>query len=325
MKEQYSIAHEGTSKKEAGTESPMKIGVIVPLGELGYRDKPFSYHEIRDRAQQAEELGLDSIWLYDHLLHRFPERDDTVGFWENWTMMSALADATSSASLGTQVLCTPFRNPAVLAKMADTFQEVSNQRLILGLGAGWHKPEFDAFGAPFDHRISRFQESLEIIVPLLREGHVNYNGKYYQAQDCELKPRGSTENGPPIMIAAFGPRMRKLAARFADSWNTDWIGPVESLDEHKSGLAEACVEIGRDPSTLELTGGVTVAYPQLGDLPTWMISDDQYVTGSTTEVANSFQAYADAGVSHIMCGLYPFTEDAVNKLATATEEFRANH
>src|SRR4030081_3991212 len=96
-------------------------------------------------------------------------------------MLSALAEATQKVQVGTLVLCTPFRNPAVLAKMATTLDEVSGGRVILGLGAGWHQPEFDAFGVPFDHRASRFAEAVAIIKPLLREGHVDFSGSFYAA------------------------------------------------------------------------------------------------------------------------------------------------
>ena len=112
--------------------------------------------------------------------------------------------------------CTGFRNPAILAKMADTLDEVSDGRVVLGLGAGWHEPEYHAFGIPYDHRVGRFEEALAIIVPLLREGRVDFQGQYYQARDCVLAPRGPRAGGPPILIGAQRPRMMALAARYAD-------------------------------------------------------------------------------------------------------------
>lgn len=188
--------------KRAVTE--FKIGIMLPLGEIEHRGSPISYSEIRDQAQQAEALGFDSLWVYDHLIHHFPDRP-TVGFRKSWTILSALAEATKKPALGTQVLCTSFRNPALLAKMADTLDEVSTGRLILGLGAGWHQPEFDSFGFPFDHRASRFEEALQIIIPLLREGQVDFQGNYYQAANCQLRPRGPRTYGPPIMLGVLGP------------------------------------------------------------------------------------------------------------------------
>ena len=133
----------------------MKVGVVLPIGENAETGRAPAYREVRDLARGAEAAGFDAVWLYDHLLYRFPEKP-TAGVWECWTMLTALAEATERVELGTIVLCTAFRNPAVLAKMAATLDETSGGRLILGLGAGWHQPEFDAFGLPFDHKAGRF-------------------------------------------------------------------------------------------------------------------------------------------------------------------------
>ena len=149
----------------------MKIGMILPLAEDESGSAP-SWQQLKAAAIQSEELGFDSVWVYDHLLHRF-EGHPTVGFHECWTMLTALAAVTERVEIGTTVLCAGFRNPALLAKMAESLDEVSAGRLILGLGAGWHKEEFDAFGFPFDHRVSRLEEALQVIKPLLRDREVD--------------------------------------------------------------------------------------------------------------------------------------------------------
>src|SRR5215472_3842700 len=185
----------------------MKIGIVLPMGdEPPIQPLPLTYLDIRTLAVQAEEAGFDSIWLYDHLLIRFPDQP-TTGLWECWTLLAALAEATKRVELGTLVLCTAFRNPAVLAKMAATLDAVSDGRFILGIGAGWHKPEFDAFGIPFDHKGARFEEALHIITQLLRKGYVDFQGKYYSAPDCALLPRGPRPEGPPILVGSFKPRL----------------------------------------------------------------------------------------------------------------------
>src|SRR5215468_8708681 len=148
-----------------------------------------SYETIRAIAQQAETDGFDSIWLADHLLYRNPG-EPTRGIWECWTMLAALAEATQRVEIGTLVLCNSFRHPALLAKMATTADEVSGGRLILGVGAGWNEPEYQALGLPFDHRVDRLEEALQILGPLLREGRVDFAGKYYHARDCAIAPRG---------------------------------------------------------------------------------------------------------------------------------------
>src|SRR5581483_531899 len=164
-------------------EDRVKIGVILPLDTgPGVADGP-RYADIRALAIQAEQSGFDSVWVFDHLLYRFPDQP-TMGVWEAWTTLSALAEATTTVELGTLVLCAPFRNPALLAKMASALDEISGGRLILGLGSGWHEPELKAFGMPTDRLASRFAEALAIVAPLLRTGAVDFQGEYYQAVDC---------------------------------------------------------------------------------------------------------------------------------------------
>ena len=184
----------------------MKIGLMVFLANDREKFNKRSYDSIRAVVQQVESDGFDSIWLADHLLYRNPG-EPTRGIWECWTMLGALAEATTRVEIGTLVTCNSFRNPAILAKMASTIDEVSHGRLILGIGAGWNKPEYEAFGVPFDHRVDRFEEALQIIKPLLRNGHVDFNGKFYQAKNCEIVPRGPSPEGPPLMIGAQGSRM----------------------------------------------------------------------------------------------------------------------
>lgn len=295
----------------------MKIGVVLPIGERE-RVAP-RYAAIRAYARQAEASGFDSIWLYDHLLYRWPGDDHTHGIWESWTVLSALAEATERVELGTIVLCLPFRNPAVLAKMAATLDEVSGGRLILGLGAGWHRPEFDAFGLPFDHLASRFEEGLRIIGPLLREGRVDFEGRFYQARDCAITPRGPREGGPPILVASFGPRMLRLTAEHADQWNTAWFGAVDGVAARRAELEAACAEVGRDPATLAVTVGVSIAYPAAGAAPP---PSEKALSGSPQQIAAELRRYEEAGVSHLVCGVDPATPEGLAQFAEALGVYR---
>ena len=151
------------------------------------------------------------------------------------------------------VLCTPFRNPAMLAKMASTLDEVSGGRLILGLGAGWHQPEFDAFGVPFDDRVSRLEEALQIIGPLLRTGRVDFRGTYYSAPDCELIPLGPRPAGPPIMLAGKGPRMQHSWRAMPTHGTRPGIASRNTARARIESIRAACEAEGRDPATLEIT------------------------------------------------------------------------
>src|SRR5467141_4288876 len=151
-------------------------------------------------------------------------------------MLSALAEATQRVEIGTLVTCNSFWHPAILAKMATTLDEVSHGRLILGVGAGWNEPEYHAFGLPFDHRVARFEEALQILKPLLREGHVDFMGHYYQVRNCEIVPRGSRAKGPTLMVGADKPRMLKLHAKYADLWNTGYVGKPETLADRQTKI-----------------------------------------------------------------------------------------
>src|SRR5438105_1394759 len=167
----------------------MKLGLALDMDEGSLADKTPTFRDLQAMAQAAEQVGFDSLWLADHLIFRFPGQEEK-GTWEAFTMLGALAAVTRRIVLGPLVACTSFREPALLAKMADTLDMISEGRFILGLGAGWHQPEYEAFGYPFDHLASRFEEALQIIVPLLREGHVDFQGHYYQVHNCVLRPRG---------------------------------------------------------------------------------------------------------------------------------------
>jgi alkanesulfonate monooxygenase SsuD/methylene tetrahydromethanopterin reductase-like flavin-dependent oxidoreductase (luciferase family) len=182
------------------------------------------------------------------------------------------------------VICTGFRNPALLAKMADTVEEISNGRLILGIGTGWNEAEHHAFGYPFDHRFSRFKEALTIITGLLRRGHVNFEGTYYQARDCELRPRGPRPGGPPLLIGSSSPRMLELLARHGDMWNTWFTSTGNSaagLQSLMEAVNAACAAVGRDPVTLRRTATVLVSIGN-GRMSTETVAP---LTGTPEEIA----------------------------------------
>lgn len=297
----------------------MKIGLVLIIAEREELGRSFSYQETRDIAQRAEANGFDSLWLYDHLLYR-PEGKPTVGIWECWTFLSALAEATKRVELGALVLCNSFRNPAMLAKMAITADEVSQGRLIFGIGAGWNKPEYDAFGYPFDHRVDRFEEALQIIRPLLKEGRVDFQGKYYQARDCEIRPGGPRPQGPPLMVGSFGERMLKLTAQYADLWNSGYYGQPDQLAEPRQNMERACQEVGRDPATLGVTAMLAVHFPDLS--PKTPDFDYPPLSGSPEEIAQAMLGYHQAGVQHIMFHLVPYNLTSIARLEKALQFYR---
>lgn len=294
----------------------MKLGVMPSLGENSFDGRTPRYADIQEMARAAERAGLDSFWLADHLIYRYPERDES-GCWEVFTFMSAVAAVTSRITIGPLVACTSFRNPALLAKMADALDEISSGRFILGLGCGWHEPEYDAFGYPFDHRVGRFEEAMAIIAPLLRDGRVDFHGQYYEATNCVLSPRGPSPSGPKIWIGAKAPRMLELTAKYADAWNTVWhIDPAVVLERY-APLKHACAAVGRDLSTLELTAGTFVRLPEPGEEAK---DDGKSITGTPEEVAEKLQAFAEIGVTHLIVILRPSTTPAaIERFARVVE------
>jgi probable F420-dependent oxidoreductase len=277
------------------------------------------YDSIRSIALQAEADGFDGIWIPDHLLYRNPN-EPTRGIWECWTVLAALAEATERVEIGTLTLCNSFRNPAILAKMATTLDEVSQGRLILGIGAGWNQPEYEAFGLPFDHRVDRLEEALQILTPLLRDGHVDFAGKYYAARDCDDAPRGPRSHGPPVLIGGEGPRMFKLAARYADIWNIGYMGVPETMTEPLARMEAACREVGRDPETLGASALIGLWFPDLQ--PKKPRFFDQPLVGTVQEIAAAMHGYAARGVEHVMFQCEPDTAEARRRLTEALQLYR---
>ena len=305
---------------------PLRVGLLLPAIEGTMAGDTARWADLVAIARRAEDVGFDSLWVSDHLLFRLPGREERpVGMWEGWSLLAALAAATSRIALGPFVSCTSFRNPALTAKMADTVDEISGGRLILGLGAGWHRPEYDAFGYPFDRRASRFEEAFAIIRALLREGHVDFAGMYYQARDCELRPRGPRPQGPPLMIGTKGPRMLRIAAPHVDAWNSDWTSSPAAIPPLREAVDAACREVGRDPATLERTAGVLVDLPsrdpnRSGRASTSGATEpttrpDPPASGSPEELADLLRGYAREGITHVQVWLDPSTVAGVEEFA----------
>jgi alkanesulfonate monooxygenase SsuD/methylene tetrahydromethanopterin reductase-like flavin-dependent oxidoreductase (luciferase family) len=293
----------------------MRVGIVLPMAAEDWDEETPSYATNRAIAVAAEAAGLDSIWVFDHLLFRF-EEGVTTGIHEAWTLLAAIAEATSRVELGTLVMCTGFRNAALLAKMAATLDHISEGRLILGLGAGWHDPEYDAFGYPKDHKVSRFEESLAVITSLIRTGRADLDGTYVTARDAVLVPPARADM--EILVAAKKPRMLELTARHADSWNIAWFGePDERLATIRADLEAACARVERDPATLAVTTGVTVRYPGCP-----ADREGPALAGDPANVARGLAAHAEVGVAHVIANLEPCTPTTVASFASAVSAWR---
>ena len=312
--------------RESSPRHPLRVGLELPVAERRARDDIPRWDDIRAMALRAEEVGFDSVWVEDHLLLR-PDGQELQGLWECWSIVAALAAATSRVEIGTYVACTAFRNPALLAKMADTVDEISGGRLILGLGAGWNETDFTAFGFPYERLASRFEEALTIIHGLLKHGQIDFEGTYYSARDCELRPRGPRPEGPPIMIGSVSPRMLGLVARYADLWNVYFSttrNSPETIPALREKVDAACHEAGRDPATL---GRTVAAYVDFTDTPggpqSFNGSGAPALTGTPDEIAAGLRAYAAEGISHVQVHVLPMTATGIERFAPVLEVLSA--
>jgi probable F420-dependent oxidoreductase len=286
----------------------LRVGIQLPEVERAVR-----WPEYATIARVAEDVGFDSVWVGDHYLYRDDGRPER-GPWEAWTSLAALASITERVSLGPLVACLGFHDPAVLAKMAATVDEVSGGRLILGVGAGWNEPEFRAFGMPFDHRVARFEESYGIVRRLLSGERVTYHGTYEHVDDAVLLP--APARPPKLMVGSSGERMLAIALPTVDVWNTWFDGYGNSLDGYaalRDRIDAACVAAGRDPREVErsvctlvvLDGGAGERALPEGMWP---------VGGSMREVSAHLDALAELGVAEVIVVADPITEASVRAL-----------
>lgn len=309
----------------SGTKRPLKVGLFFPHAQVGPDGRKPAWENIVGLAKSAEQAGFDSLWFPDHFFYPRGdlglnpdgtpkgEKEAASGFWDCWTLMSAIAAAVPRVELGTLVTCTGYRNPGVLAKIVDTIDEVSGGRVILGIGGGDADYEHRALGISYENRIGRFEEALTIIHSYFHEGQADFEGKHFSAHELERRPAGPRPNGPPIMIGTLGTgkRMLRLTAQYADLWN-GWIirhSSPDGVPPLREAVDAACREHGRDPATLGRT--ITLGATVLGrEMP-----GSRPLTGSPEEMAESLRAFAREGVSHVQLWLTPTSRAGVEAFA----------
>jgi alkanesulfonate monooxygenase SsuD/methylene tetrahydromethanopterin reductase-like flavin-dependent oxidoreductase (luciferase family) len=284
---------------------PCKIGVQLPEVE---RFVP--WREYLDMARRAEDARYDSVWVGDHLIYDLPD-GSTRGPYEAWTTLAAIAAVTERVEIGPLVAATSFHAPAMLAKQAATVDAISQGRLVVGLGAGWNRREYDAFGFPYDRRVSRFEEALAIIVPLLREGQTTFHGQFYDVDDCVLDPRPVRDGGPPIMLGSTGPRMLSIGLPVVDSWNvwwSDYDNSVARFAELKAKV-DAVMPEGRNVEAtaavlVTLSAGKGRVMGEAYDASVRMVTPD--------DLSDHVRRLADAGAAHLQIVLDPITAEAID-------------
>ncbi len=292
---------------------PCKIGVQLPEVE---RFVPWT--ELIAMAQAAEAVGFDSIWLGDHLLYDLPD-GSVRGPWEAFTSLAALAAVTSRVQLGTLVASLGFHEPAMLAKMAATVDAISGGRFILGVGAGWNRREYTAFGFPFDHRVDRFEEAFGVVRRLLAGETVTHAGTYYTLDSCVIDPPAARPGGPLLMLGSNSPRMLSIGLPYVHQWNVWWSifgNTPEGLANVVADVRARTAAAGRDPDEVEATACVLVQVPggagrTMGDPTMAAIAP---VAGSAQQVAEQLAAFAATGVAHLQLVVDPITQPAIEWL-----------
>ena len=283
-----------------------QLGLNLPYAEGALDGRTPRWTDIVAMARAAEDVGFDAVWVSDHLGFGDPA-GSWRGAWESWTLLSALAASTERVELGNYVLAAPLRSPVLLAKMAETLDEVSGGRLILGLGAGWNEPEFSSSGIPFGDRFDRFEDTLRIVTSMLRTGSSTHEGRIVTTRSAPNAPRGPRPAGLPVMVGANGPRMLRLTAELADHWNGG-LRVLADVPEQVAAVEAACRAVGRDPATLTVSIETLVRVIPLrrGEPP-----DDREIRGDVTAIAAGVAAYGALGVDHVQVSLRPNTVEAV--------------
>jgi probable F420-dependent oxidoreductase len=293
----------------------LRVGVQLPEVEREVR-----WPEYAALARAAEDVGFDSIWVGDHYLYRGDDRQER-GPWEAWTMLAGLAAITERVRIGPLVACLNFHNPAMLAKMAATVDELSGGRLTFGVGAGWNRTEFDAFGIPYDHRASRFEEAFEIVRRLLAGERVTFEGRFHTVTEAVLLP--APRAARPLMVGSTGERVLAATLPHVDIWNTwfDWYGnTAEGFLEKQREIDEACERAGRDPASIERSACVLV---RLGDEQERdEVEGVTPLEGSLDEVGAGLRAIAEAGADELILVLDPITETSIRTLGDVVRTFR---
>lgn len=312
----------------AAVDSKLKLGLILPTWTTGQ----LRWQEVLEIAREAEAAGFGALWVTDHLLLPSTNAElraragasvapgsveEPEGYLECFTVLTAIAMAIPGVDVGTLVACTGYRNPVLLAKMADTLDEVSGGRLVLGLGAGDSAGEHTTLGLPTDSPVSRFEEALQIIKGLLRDGEIDYSGRFYNAREAALIPRGPRPQGPPILIGTLNPRprMRRIVADYADVWN-GWLGFTDASAEAAKLLVDqiegACSEHGRDFKTLVRTSAVRVNIPGSGYRPA---PGERPLSGAPEQMAEVLAGHAALGITQVQVALTMAGREGVRAFA----------
>lgn len=297
-----------------------QIGAVIPIIQSGPDRSIPSWSEVRAQAQRAEEIGFDTVWTPDELLWQ-TEDGLPRGSWDGVSMAGAVAAVTSRTKVGTWVLSALHRNPGIIAKTAETLDEISGGRFTFGLGAGHEWPgQARAFGLPEDRIFARFEEALEIIVPLIRAGHADFEGTFHAARDLDQRPRGPRAGAMPLLIGGNGPKGQRLAVRFADIYScyVEERAHVDEVAPRLASLEGICAELGRDPASIGRSVGVSVRPLEPAR------ARPSALSGSAEQITDAVRSFRDAGFTQVELMYFPGTMEALDALAPVVAAVHAD-
>lgn len=300
----------------------LEFGIALAIADDMATLERVGWEPSRDIALLAEEMGFDTVWIPDELLWRSEIGSTRVmGWWEGVAMAGAIAAVTNTIDVGTWVLSALHRNPGLTVKAIETIDEISGGRAVFGFGAGHAGDQGRSFGYPLDKTIGRYEEALQIVIPLIRSGRAAFEGEYHSATDLTNKPRGPQGSGIRILLGGHGPRTIGLAARYADIWSgfaTDSSMP-EAFVERIELLEGACAEIGRDPASIGRSVSAVVI-PTDSPAPEWM---ETPITGSPQQMAEDLARFADVGATSVELWLWPYSMETLEAMEPVMEILRS--
>lgn len=280
------------------------------------------WSDLKRRAQLAESVGFDTVWVADELQWESDGWDGARNWWECVAIIGGIAAITDNIDVGTWVLSALHRNPGVTARAAEAIDEISGGRFIFGLGSGHAGRQGEAFGYPPNYTVSRYEEALAIITELRDAGVSTFDGEYHQTKDQVFGPRSAGGRRVPLMLAGHGPRTMKLAVDNADIWSayaTESSQP-EAFEEMMNRLNDICEAAGRDPSSLGRSIGIAVAPP--GKEPSGWLADDTTVQGSAEQIIDTFGRFMELGCTQLEIMAAGGQDETIEELAPVVEAFR---
>ncbi len=289
-----------------------------------------TYADVLRIWKEAEALGFDSAWTFDHFMPIRGDRDGPA--LEAWTLLGALATQTSRIRIGSLVNGNTYRNPALLAKMAATLDQISNGRFELGIGAGWFEAEHRAYGFPFytpKERADRLGEALQVITKLFNEDHPSFEGQYYSLFQAPFSPHSVQQPHPPIVVGGKGKKwIMPLVARYADAWNVPIGVTPKGIENRRDIIRAECAKAGRTPCDIEVQ--VFLVLYSITDVPfaggavrlgARMMEDKRVaqsiLAGSAKDITEQIRSYVDAGATHVIMNIQPpYDADLLHRFAS---------